>query len=42
MAVVSVLLVDLMIPVTEDCIAMTTGMIVSGNMGRTLTVVILT
>jgi hypothetical protein len=39
---VCVLVVDLMIPVIEHYIAMTTWMTVSGDMGRTLTVVVLT
>jgi hypothetical protein len=41
-AIVSVLVFDLMIPVTEDYIETTTLMIVSGDMGRTLTVLALT
>ena len=37
-----VLVADLMIPLAEDYITMTTGMTVSGDMGRRLTVVVLT
>jgi len=37
--VASVFVVNLMIPVTEDNIAMITWMKVNGDMGRTLTVV---
>jgi hypothetical protein len=39
---VSVLVIDLMIPVTEDYVAMTTWIKMSGVMGRALKVVILT
>jgi hypothetical protein len=39
---VFVFVVYYMIPVPEDYIAMTSGMTVSGDVGRTLTVVILT
>jgi len=39
---VSVLVADLKSPVTEDYITMTTGMTVSSDMGRTLTVVVVT
>jgi hypothetical protein len=39
---VSVFVADLMIPVTEDYIALTTCMLVCGDMGMTLTVVVLT
>ena len=37
-----VLVADLMIPLAEDYIAMTTCVTVIGDMGRTLTVVVLT
>jgi len=40
--IVPVLVFDLMIPVTEDYIVTTTLMIVSGDVGRTLTVLALT
>jgi hypothetical protein len=41
-AVLSVLVFDLMIPVTEDYVGTTKLMIVSGDMGRTLTILALT
>jgi hypothetical protein len=39
---VFVLLVDLVIPVNEDSIAVTTWMKMSGDLGSTVTVVVLT
>ena len=36
-----VFVVYLMIPVTEECIAMTTVMTVNGDVGRTLTILVL-
>jgi hypothetical protein len=41
-AVVFVCVVDLMVPVAEDCMAMITWMIMNAGMGCTLTVVALT
>jgi len=42
MAAVSVLVVDLLIPVTKDYIAMTSWVTVNVELGRTLVVVVLT
>jgi hypothetical protein len=39
---VPVLVVDIKIPVTEDCMAMTSWMTMGDFMGRTLTVMLLT